>query len=73
MKVVIARPGDPCGVLADTTGVDTPVTRYVGAFTLPAGTWSFYALHGSQVSCWTQSGSGNGPVNVVDAQIDFCY
>jgi len=73
LTVVVKRPGDTCGVLADTTGVDGSVTRYVGDVDLPAGSWSFYAIHGSRVDCWTQSGNGNGPVDVVDTQFEWCY
>lgn len=73
MTIVIKRDGDGCGVLSDTTGVSRPVTRYVGQADLPAGAWTFYAVHGSRVDCWTQSGSGNGPVDVIDTQFEWCY
>jgi len=71
-KVVLARPGDDCGVLADTS-ITGAATRYVGQATLPAGTWAVYALHASQVSCFAPTGSGNGPVSVQDGQLEWCY
>ncbi len=73
MRVVIARPGDSCGVLADTTEVDRALTRNAGEVMLPAGTWAFYATHASRVDCWTDTGSGSGPIDVIDAQFEWCY
>ena len=73
MTVVVSRPGDSCGVLPDTTEIDAPLTRSAGEVTLPAGTWSFYAVHASRVDCWTDTGSGSGPVDVIDSQFEWCY
>jgi hypothetical protein len=49
------------------------LTRNAGEVNLPAGTWSFYAVHASRVDCWTDTGSGNGPIDVIDAQFEWCY
>jgi hypothetical protein len=73
MTVVVQRPGDSCGVLADTTEIDAPLTRNAGEVALPEGTWSFYAVHASRVECWTDTGSGSGPIDVIDAQFEWCY
>jgi hypothetical protein len=73
MTAIVHRPGDSCGVLPDTTEIDAPLTRSAGEVTLPEGTWSFYAVHASRVDCWTDSGSGSGPIDVIDAQFEWCY
>jgi hypothetical protein len=73
MRVVLKRAGDSCGVLPDTTEINRPLTRYAGEVTLGAGTWAFYATHASRVSCWTDTGSGSGPIDVIDSQFEWCY
>ena len=68
--LIITQPGDPCGVIADTTASDSVLTRYAGQVNLSAGTWSFYADHASRVECW--KGTDSGTVQIIDARFDWC-
>lgn len=61
--------GNSCGVLVDTTAVDSAIVRNAGVVSLPAGTWDFYAEHATIVDCWE---SGAGTVNVIDARFEYC-
>lgn len=70
MSLVITRPDNPCGVLADTTASDSVLTRYAGQANLSAGIWSFYADHASRVECWKETDSGT--VQIIDARFDWC-
>ena len=67
--VDFAIAGNSCGVLRDTTAVDSAIVRSAGVVSLPAGTWAFYADHASIVDCWE---SGAGSVNVIDARFEYC-
>jgi hypothetical protein len=71
--VVIRRPGEECGVLADSEGTDGPLTRFAGEVSLDAGTWTFWAVHGSDVDCWDLDDDDNNPVEGLDLRLEWCY